>query len=242
MSQQATSSTPVDADTIAPPSYTAQPPGEAPTDEKIAIEQPHINDDNLPEVVTEPTHQQPPAQTSPQTSPPPPVSTVSPVPTSIMNWDGTQSPPILQHPAVAQQQQQQQQQYQYAGQENMSIPMQPQPPMQRSGPTVTPLHLLADQADSVDCPFCQHQTETKVKKSPSGMTHVYAAALFFGTFFGVMCPYICHCASNVSHYCKNCGRKVAMREYRGEMTALGTPDHLREASKYPAAPPPAPQK
>lgn len=38
MSQQATSSTPVDADTIAPPSYTAQPPGEAPTDEKIAIE------------------------------------------------------------------------------------------------------------------------------------------------------------------------------------------------------------
>jgi hypothetical protein len=122
----------------------------------------HINDDNLPEVVIEPTHQHPPAQTSPQTSPPPPVSTVSPAPTSVMNWDGTQSPPILQHPALAQQQ--------YAGQEGMSIPMQQQPHMQRSGPTVTPLHLLADQADSVDCPFCQHQTETKVKKSASGMT------------------------------------------------------------------------
>ncbi|OBS28225.1 hypothetical protein FPOA_02166 [Fusarium poae] len=234
MSQPATSSTPVNGDTIAPPSYTAKPSAEPPTDEKIAIEQRHVNDDNLPEVVIEPAHQYHPSQTSPQTSPPPPVSTVSTAPTNAMSWDGTQSPPILQHPSLAQQQ--------YAGQEGMSIQMQQQPPMQRSGPTVTPLHLLADQADSVDCPFCQHQTETKVKKSASGMTHVYAAALFFGTLFGVVCPYICHCAPNINHYCKNCGRKVAMREYRGEMKALGTPDHLREASKYPTAPPPAPKK
>lgn len=38
MSQQATSSTPVDPDAIAPPSYTANPNPEPPTDEKIAIE------------------------------------------------------------------------------------------------------------------------------------------------------------------------------------------------------------
>ncbi|RGP72641.1 hypothetical protein FLONG3_6649 [Fusarium longipes] len=231
MSNQATSSTPVDADAIAPPSYTAKPNAEPPTDEKIAIEQRHVNDDNLPEVVTESTYQQhPPAQTSPQTSPtspPPPVSSVSPAPESIMTWNGTQSPPILQHPAVAHQQ--------YTGQDAMSA--QQQPPIQRGGPTVTPLHLLAEQSDSVDCPFCQRQSETKVKKSASGMTHVYAAALFFGTLFGVVCPYMCHCAPNISHYCKNCGRKVAHREYRGEMQALGTPDHLREPSKYPAAPP-----
>jgi hypothetical protein len=38
MSNQASSSTPVDADAIAPPSYTAKPNAEPPTDEKIAIE------------------------------------------------------------------------------------------------------------------------------------------------------------------------------------------------------------
>jgi hypothetical protein len=49
-----------------------------------------------------------------------------------------------------------------------AIPMQQIP--QQPGVTVTPLHLLADQADSVDCPFCQRQTETNVKKSASSMT------------------------------------------------------------------------
>ncbi|KAF9783044.1 hypothetical protein IL306_010586 [Fusarium sp. DS 682] len=146
----------INADIISPPKYTAN--ADSPKDEKIAIEQPKINDDNLPEVVIEQT----PAQTSP---PPPvseynPVSTVSPAPTSIMNWDGTQSPPILQHPALAQQQ--------YAGHQSMAIP--PQQAQVPVGETVTPLHLLADQADMVDCPFCQRRAETKVKKSASSMT------------------------------------------------------------------------
>ncbi|RKK91417.1 hypothetical protein BFJ68_g16197 [Fusarium oxysporum] len=92
-----------------------------------------------------------------------PTSTVSPAPTSIMNWDGARSPPILQHHALAQQQQG------YAGHGSMSIPMQQAPVHQQTGPTVTPLHLLADQADAVDCPFCQRQTETKIKKSASSM-------------------------------------------------------------------------
>lgn len=38
MAQQATSSTPVDTDAIAPPLYTAKANAETPTDEKIAIE------------------------------------------------------------------------------------------------------------------------------------------------------------------------------------------------------------
>lgn len=36
--------------------------------------------------------------------------------------------------------------------------------------TVTPLHLLGDQSDTVDCPFCRRRTETRVKKTASGMT------------------------------------------------------------------------
>lgn len=37
-------------------------------------------------------------------------------------------------------------------------------------PTVTPLHLLGDQSDMIDCPFCRRRTETRVKKHPSVVT------------------------------------------------------------------------
>lgn len=37
-------------------------------------------------------------------------------------------------------------------------------------PTVSPLHLLGDQPDFIDCPFCQQQTKTTVKKKPSNAT------------------------------------------------------------------------
>lgn len=36
--------------------------------------------------------------------------------------------------------------------------------------TVTPLHLLADQSDMVDCPFCRRRVETRVLKEPSVAT------------------------------------------------------------------------
>lgn len=37
-------------------------------------------------------------------------------------------------------------------------------------PLVTPLRLLGDQPDVVDCPFCMRRVETKVKKRPSRQT------------------------------------------------------------------------
>lgn len=36
--------------------------------------------------------------------------------------------------------------------------------------TVTPLHMLGDQADTVDCPFCMRRVETRVKKKASSKT------------------------------------------------------------------------
>ncbi|KAM0338059.1 hypothetical protein ACHAPU_011451 [Fusarium lateritium] len=36
--------------------------------------------------------------------------------------------------------------------------------------TVTPLHLLGDQPESIDCPFCLRRTQTRVKKKPSSTT------------------------------------------------------------------------
>jgi hypothetical protein len=36
--------------------------------------------------------------------------------------------------------------------------------------TVTPLHLLGDQPDVVDCPFCLRRSETKVNREASSIT------------------------------------------------------------------------
>jgi hypothetical protein len=44
-------------------------------------------------------------------------------------------------------------------------------------PTVTPLHLLGDQSDFVDCPFCRRRVETRVKKKASAATQ-YATLPF----------------------------------------------------------------
>ncbi|KAF4982829.1 hypothetical protein FZEAL_1621 [Fusarium zealandicum] len=236
---------------VSPPSYTpaplddkisAPPVSHTRSDDKIAIDDRKIDDCNLPEVVPESLHENPQASPMQQKSEYgiPPPSTVSPPPASTLNYhgEGAQSPPILQHPAY-QQQQQQQGQMGYTGHESMVMQSQSPAP---AGPvyppgmeTVTPLHLLADQADAVDCPFCQRRAETKVKKQASGATHGIAAALLFTTLFGVIFPYTCHCASHVSHFCKNCGRKVAFKQHGGEMEPLGTPEHLREVSRYPAA-------
>ncbi|KAJ1323286.1 lipopolysaccharide-induced tumor necrosis factor-alpha factor [Microdochium nivale] len=124
----------------------------------------------------------------------------------------------------------------------LSTPTSPAPVLVPSGQanlaslTVTPLHLLGDQPDTVDCPFCQTQTMTKIKKTPSIMTHVVATGLLFTTGVGVGVPYATKWKSHVSHFCANCDKKVAYRR-RGqkEMQALGTPKHMREESRYPVA-------
>lgn len=90
-----------------------------------------------------------------------------------LHGDGTQSPPILQHPALAGQMAHGQ--MGYAGHESMVVPSAPaSAPVYPQGgapaQTVTPLNLLTDQSDNVDCPFCQRRTETKVKKEASSMT------------------------------------------------------------------------
>jgi hypothetical protein len=62
---------------------------------------------------------------------------------------------------------------------------------------------------------------------------VAGTALFFTTGIGAVGPYATKWKANVAHYCTNCDRKVAHRKYNEEqMTPLGTPEHLREPSKY----------
>ncbi|KAI0163735.1 hypothetical protein BJ166DRAFT_299942 [Pestalotiopsis sp. NC0098] len=100
--------------------------------------------------------------------------------------------------------------------------------------TVTPLHLLGDQSDLVDCPFCRRWAETRIEKKASAATHVTAAALFCTTLGGVVVPYKKHWKSHIHHHCGNCNRVVAFRRNgEKEMQVLGTPDHLRVKSLFP---------
>ncbi|KAF4973277.1 hypothetical protein FZEAL_9376 [Fusarium zealandicum] len=113
-----------------------------------------------------------------------------------------------------------------------------QQPMKAPAPgsnfqTVTPLHLLGDQPDTIDCPFCRQASQTKVRRHPTLVTHVLAIGLFFGTLCGVIVPYVFRWFNDLSHYCGSCGQKVAYRE-RGSKTmqTLGTPEQLRQPSKF----------
>lgn len=106
--------------------------------------------------------------------------------------------------------------------------------------TVTPLHLLGDQSDTVDCPFCRRRVETRVQKDPSAATHAQAAGLFLVSLGGVVVPYKRQWRHHVTHFCGNCSRKVAVqRNGQATMQPLGTPEHLRQASRFtPAVPKP----
>ncbi|KAH8655417.1 hypothetical protein BX600DRAFT_469592 [Xylariales sp. PMI_506] len=108
-------------------------------------------------------------------------------------------------------------------------------------PTVTPLHLLGDQSDIIDCPFCRHRAESEVKKTPSPMTYVGGTLCCLTTLCGAVVPFFCGWWHNVDHYCTNCGHKLKHQSYDKKKPAkiYGTPEELREPSKYPAAPPKA---
>jgi hypothetical protein len=129
---------------------------------------------------------------------------------------------------------------------------------------VTPLRLLGDQSDFVDCPHCRRQVETRVDKSASKMTlwafsflsrppaprqtpvrfrpgaalltdcihTVVGTALCLTTFIAMWVPCYLKWYSNVDHYCGNCDRVLAHREYnKEEVDVYGTPEHLKEVSK-----------
>ncbi|KAL3605911.1 hypothetical protein FPOAC2_00862 [Fusarium poae] len=115
----------------------------------------------------------------------------------------------------------------------------PQPPSYNSNEVVTyvtPLTELGDHPKFVDCPFCRHRAETRVKKTSSKVTHISATVLGFTTIAGAVVPYAGKWAAHTTHYCTNCDHKVATRKWGSKnMKALGTPEHMRELSRYPSA-------
>lgn len=117
-------------------------------------------------------------------------------------------------------------------------------------PTVTPLHLLGDQPDQIDCPFCFQQTMTRVKKKPSNATQyvvpvtlpvtkltlcsIQAVLLLLTTVCGAAAPYIGSWSFDIEHYCTGCQNRVAYRAKGKEIYVCKQPESVRQASKYAA--------
>lgn len=103
---------------------------------------------------------------------------------------------------------------------------------------ITPLQLLGDRPDNIDCPFCERQSMTEVKKKPSNFTHLQAVFLLLTTVCGAAAPYVGKWSYDVEQYCSSCKEMVAHRAARSaNMQLCKVPDSMREVSKYPRAGP-----
>ncbi|KAG7285694.1 hypothetical protein NEMBOFW57_007987 [Staphylotrichum longicolle] len=97
------------------------------------------------------------------------------------------------------------------------LPMSPQQPV----PTVTPLNMLGDRPQWIDCPFCQRRTMTRLNTEGTSMQIVA----------GVLCCLLCVCLTCVpclahwfeetTYFCSQCNNKVAMRSENGQISVYG---------------------
>ncbi|KAH8734098.1 hypothetical protein BGZ61DRAFT_343873 [Ilyonectria robusta] len=99
-------------------------------------------------------------------------------------------------------------------------------------PTVSPLHLLGDQPDLIDCPFCERQTKTTVKKKPSNATHIQAVLLLMTTVCGAVAPYVGSWSYDIEQFCGECRNRVTYRPQGKEIRVCKQPESVREVSKY----------
>ncbi|KAK2736255.1 hypothetical protein CKAH01_18923 [Colletotrichum kahawae] len=110
---------------------------------------------------------------------------------------------------------------------------------------VTPLHMLGDKPQPIDCPFCMRRTMTIVDTEGTGMQMLA----------GALCCLLCVCLTCVpciagwcedTHYsCGNCHKRVATRPYDGPVQVFGPHGQMfpMVPSQYePMAPPVAEQQ
>ncbi|KAI1029510.1 hypothetical protein LB504_010628 [Fusarium proliferatum] len=115
--------------------------------------------------------------------------------------------------------------------------------------TVTPLHLLGDQPEAIDCPFCLRRSETIVKKKPSSTTQyvkdvtltepeltndsLQAVALLMTTVCGAVAPYMAKWSFDIEHICDNCKNRVMYKAKGKDIRICKAPEAWKEESKYP---------
>lgn len=141
-----------------PPAQNSSPPSVGPTVSTLELA---VDYNSYPEVYIPEAQQQQPEQDQGPNLPPRSGTTSPPIPRKSLPMEYepslASSPP---QPAPAYSTPADYQRIGYTGTLDMSTAV----------PTVTPLHMLGDQPDTVDCPFCMRRVETSVKKKASSRT------------------------------------------------------------------------
>lgn len=140
---------------VSPPP-AATPPISPPAGPTVSTLELAVDYNSYPEVYI-PEQQQKEEEQRPN---PPPRQTSPPIPRKSLPMDYSTSESSPPPPAPAYSTPADYQRIGYTGTLDMSTAV----------ATVTPLHMLGDQPDTVDCPFCMRRVETSVKKKASSRT------------------------------------------------------------------------
>lgn len=130
-----------------------------------------------------------------------------------------------------------------------AIDMQPlsEPPMNPTGSKkttmVVPLHLMGDEPEWVDCPFCKKRSKTRVVREGRKRQCLAGTALCLACCPLLALPYCLHWFERREWFCSSCNSQIAVRIQDGELKLLPvTAEPTQVPSRYAAAtttPPPA---
>ncbi|KAF6798773.1 hypothetical protein CSOJ01_12662 [Colletotrichum sojae] len=127
----------------------------------------------------------------------------------------------------------------------------PPPTYQKAGPTitplpaadaVTPLQMLGDKPQLIDCPFCQKRTMTDISKEGTSMQMVVGALCCLFCICLTCVPCIAGWFEDIHYSCGHCHQRVATRPYNGTIQVFGPHATGPVASQYEPAPPPVAEK
>ncbi|KAG9251777.1 uncharacterized protein F5Z01DRAFT_266098 [Emericellopsis atlantica] len=120
------------------------------------------------------------------------------------------------------------------------IAMQPmgQPGMDTSGQKVTPLHLMSEVPEWVDCQMCQQRTRTRIEKKGEGMQFLTGALLCLVCICLAPLPCCLHWFEQTNWYCDKCGKQIATRTPESPVHVLPPPHALSVPSQYGGQQPP----
>ncbi|KAJ5527895.1 LITAF-like zinc finger domain-containing protein [Penicillium frequentans] len=86
---------------------------------------------------------------------------------------------------------------------------------------VTPLHLLREHPVWIDCPFCERRAMTRVGHEGSSATMLASLVCCLICICLVCVPSLTGMYQDTSHYCTNCGKKVAHKPHDGQTQPIG---------------------
>ncbi|KAI9898103.1 hypothetical protein N3K66_006463 [Trichothecium roseum] len=130
----------------------------------------------------------------------------------------TQTPPIQMQPMTA-------------------PPMNPHAAQQK----VTPLHLLSETPQWIDCHFCRQRTKTVVKKDGAGLQFLTGAVLCLVCICLAPLPCCLNWFEETHWYCSNCNKQVAHRVGDHPLQPTAPPQAHSQPTQYATGVPPEAQ-